>query len=70
MAEAIVNYYKSFWKQPKSFLPKIASYPASVYNANGQAEINDLFAGTFHNLHDSVSYIEPDMDILKMILAL
>ncbi len=70
MAEAIVNYYKNFWKQPKSFLPMKATYPARVYNADGQAEITDLFAGTFHNLHDSVSYFEADMDILKMILTI
>ncbi len=70
MAEAIVNYYKSFWKQQKSFLPKKATYPARVYNADGQTEITDLFAGTFHNLHDSVSYIEPHIDILKMILTI
>ncbi len=71
IAEAIVNNdNKSFWKQPKSFLPKKATHPAKVDDADGQAEIVDLFADTFHNLYNSVSYIETVMDILKMILTI
>ncbi len=66
MAEAIVNNdNKSFWIQPKSFLPRKATYPAKVNDADCQAEIADLFADKFHNLYNSVSYNEADMDILK-----
>ncbi len=61
MAEAIVNNVKSFWKQPKYLLPKKATYPAKVDVADCQVEIADLFADKFHNLYNSVSY----MDILK-----
>ncbi len=42
-----------------------ATYPAKVDYAGGQAEIADHFADQFHNLYNSVSYIEADMDILK-----
>ncbi len=64
MAEAVVNNdNKSFWKQPNSFLPRKATYPAKVDDADGQAEIADLFADKFHNLYNSVSYNEANMDI-------
>ncbi len=64
MAEAIVNNdNKSFRKLLKSCLPKKATYPTD--DADSQAEIADLFADKFHNLYNSVSYIEADLDILK-----
>ncbi len=50
---------------PSIFLPRKASYPTKVDDADGQAEITDLFANKFHNLYNSVSYNEADMDILK-----
>ncbi len=56
MGEAIVNNdNKNFWKQPKSVLPRKATYPAKVDDADGQAEIADLVADKFHNLYNSVS---------------
>ncbi len=50
---------------PSLFLPRKATYPAEVDDADGQAEIADVFADKFHNLYNSVSYNEAEMDILK-----
>ncbi len=50
---------------PSFFLPTEVTYPANVDDADGQAEIADLFADKFHNLYNSVSYNKADMDILK-----
>ncbi len=49
---------------PHLLLPRKATYPAKV-DDDGQAAIADLFTDKFHNLYNSVSYNDADMDILK-----
>ncbi len=50
------------------FLPRKATYPVKVDDADGQAEIADLFADKIHNLYNSLSYNEANMEILKNII--
>ncbi len=45
-----------------------ASYLTKVDDAESNKEICDLFADTFFNMYNSVSYNNADMEVLKTVI--